>query len=107
MHRDCWRHVAERLVMISRNDQYVAAVHGLDVHERNRLCVFVADGDFGSALNQVTEDAMSRGPGHVYLARRDVGIRMHHWCHGKKARRWRICGPKYSSVSGRWLMHYR
>ena len=60
--------IAERLVVVPGHDEYVSAVHGLNVHERNCLGILVTDGYFGSALYEVAEDAVRGGPGHMSLA---------------------------------------
>lgn len=54
------RHIQHRLIVLARHDQYVAVVHWLDVHERNRVAVLVADGHLSGAMDQITKGAMVR-----------------------------------------------
>src|ERR1051326_8840487 len=54
------RNVRERLVVIARHDEDVAVVHRLDIHERGRPRVFVADRYLGGTVYQIAEGAVRR-----------------------------------------------
>ena len=52
----------------------MTAVHWLNIHERDRVGILVADGHLSGALNQVAEDAVGSSPGHACLEERDRTI---------------------------------
>jgi len=71
MHRNLGRQIVERLEVSPRRDKYVAGVHRLDVHERDRYGILVADACFARPANE--------------LAERAVGGRRH-WAPGQEER---------------------
>src|SRR5215207_10079550 len=67
MHRELLGDVGERRVVLARRHQYVTVVHRLDVHERDRRRVLVADRHLGGAGNEVAEGAVRGGFAHASL----------------------------------------
>jgi hypothetical protein len=61
------REVEESLEVLPRHDKNVACVHRLNVHERNGVAVLVAHRNFGRAVDDVAEDAVSGAGDHGAL----------------------------------------
>ena len=96
MHGDLGRYVAQRLVVVARDDEDMSAVHRLDIHERDSVGILVADRHLGGALNQIAEDAVSSSPGHARLEERDQSTAC--TTGANEFARWQpIAGPTFDS----------